>query len=107
MNPENILKLLKNKNNQLLFIILIIGMVLIFASGEKEDMPDKTTNEEQRLEEILTDKQKKEFNKIKKEQKKDMEKRKAEFMKKAEKAKKSGKQNNNFPPFHPFADLQN
>ena len=55
MNPDNILKILKNKNNQLLLIILIIGMILIFASGEKKTETKNDNSEEQRLEEILSD----------------------------------------------------
>ncbi len=56
------------------------------------------------FEAILTDKQKKEFNKIKQEQKKDMEKRKAEFSKKMEQAKKEGKKPIGFPPPPPKDD---
>lgn len=50
------------------------------------------------FENILTDKQKKEFAKIKAEQKKEMEKRKAEFSKHMEKAKQEGKRPQGFPP---------
>ena len=60
------------------------------------------------FEDILTDKQKKEFNKIKQEQKKDMEKRKAEFSKKMEKAKKEGKHPEGFlfPPVPKGQNIQ-
>lgn len=59
MNLKECKKLLKNKNNQSLAIILIIGVVLILISGTGETTNDKKTprnkTEEQRLEEILSD----------------------------------------------------
>ena len=58
----------------------------------------------QKFEAILTDKQKKEFSKIKEEQKKDMEKRRAEFEKKMQKAQKEGKRPEGFPPPPPIED---
>ena len=54
MNLENITKLLKKKNNQILLIILIIGVVMIFATGEKEKEED-VISEGERLEQILSD----------------------------------------------------
>ena len=52
-------KILKNKNNQVFFIILIIGVVLILMSGSFDSAPDNSDNksfsEEERLEHILSD----------------------------------------------------
>lgn len=57
MNLKEYKKILKNKNNQLFAVILIIGVVLIFISGTGNDKKDEpqNTNEEARLEEILSD----------------------------------------------------
>ena len=57
MNLKDYKKIFKNKNNQLFSVILIIGVVLIFISGagdSKKDEP-QNTDEEARLEEILSD----------------------------------------------------
>lgn len=47
--------LTKNKNNGLIAVILIIGAILIFMSGGSESVSYENKNEEQRLEEILSD----------------------------------------------------
>lgn len=60
MNKETIGKFLKNKNNQIICIILIIGVVFMLISGgigEKDKVSEVTAtiDEEERLEEILSD----------------------------------------------------
>ena len=59
MDIRKLNKLLKNKNNQALLVILIIGVVLIFLSGIKSsDTKPNSENfisEEERLEQILSD----------------------------------------------------
>lgn len=59
MDIKELNKIIKNKNNQLFFIILIIGVVLIFLSGftdsNKKTESLKTISEEERLEQILSD----------------------------------------------------
>ncbi len=59
MTVKEFKNLLKNKNNQLFAIILIIGVVLIFMSGAGNDTSKKANtpdlNEEMRLEKILSD----------------------------------------------------
>ncbi len=59
MNKETFRKLIKNKNNQILFIIIIIGVVFMLISGgdgKKEKIKETVVpDEETRLEEILSD----------------------------------------------------
>lgn len=55
MSLKEYKKILKNKNNQLFAIILIIGVVLIFMSGTEKKEEVKGVSEEARLEEILSD----------------------------------------------------
>lgn len=59
MNKETFRKLIKNKNNQILFIIIIIGVVFMLISGgdgKKEKIKETVApDEETRLEEILSD----------------------------------------------------
>ncbi len=61
MNKEEFVKKLKNKNNLLILVILIIGIVFMAASNgdtDKKDASPKDTDtqisEEERLEEILS-----------------------------------------------------
>lgn len=62
MNKEEFLKIFKNKNNRLIWLILIIGVVLMAAAGEykKDSAAENTAQEvsiaddERRLEEILS-----------------------------------------------------
>lgn len=59
MNKDIFTKILKNKNNQIICIILIIGVVfMLFSSGGKEKEQSvkavATIDEEERLEEILS-----------------------------------------------------
>lgn len=57
MNLNDLKKILKNKNNQIFALILIIGVVLIFISGTSSEKTavSKNADEEIRLEEILSD----------------------------------------------------
>ena len=59
MDIRKLNKLLKNKNNQALLVILIIGVVLIFLSGIKSSdtktISGNSVSEEERLEQILSD----------------------------------------------------
>ena len=59
MDINKLTNLLKNKNNQLFFVILIIGVVLIFLSGttgtKEETKTEKSLSEQARLESILSD----------------------------------------------------
>lgn len=57
MSLKDLKKILKNKNNQIFALILIIGVVLIFISGASDEKKSvsKNTDEEIRLEEILSD----------------------------------------------------
>ena len=59
MNLKEYKKLLKNKNNQIFSVILIIGVVLIFMSGASDNTSkiptSASSNEEKRLEKILSD----------------------------------------------------
>lgn len=59
MDIRKLNKILKNKNNQVFLIILIIGVVLIFLSGIKSSdtktISGNFVSEEERLEQILSD----------------------------------------------------
>ncbi|MCD8180324.1 MAG: hypothetical protein LUF26_02420, partial [Firmicutes bacterium] len=62
MNKEEFLKIFKNKNNRLIWLILIIGVVLMAAAGgyKKDSAAENTAwevsiaDDERRLEEILS-----------------------------------------------------
>lgn len=59
MSLEKYKNFLKNKNNLVLFVILIIGVVMIFISGpdntDKDILQKNSLTEEARLEKILSD----------------------------------------------------
>ena len=61
MNKEQIAKIFKNKNNLLILVIFIIGVVLMIISGghisekeKKADAPEMQISEEERLSDILS-----------------------------------------------------
>lgn len=50
---DKILKIIKNKNNHVFAVILILGIILMFAAGSGESGDKKGASEEKRMEELL------------------------------------------------------